>query len=558
MSTYTSGGVTYDTSTGLPISFEQNTPSLDYYAGPTDVDTYSIPQEIRWNDRSNINFNAELVKVDGVRLYYSPSGIVELRSSEADNAVLWRNGQWTETGNRDIPFATQIALRNDINLDVVDAFKKAGGNANGNILPLFLTDESSGANTTLSDKDLQDLGLGGAGIGTDGSIAWLQEQEETNEEAGKKKAEELANQSLEDTITKDYRGLHSTDTFLQRLSLKNLKYPIDADYGNTQDYIQIDQFTYKATSPEILFGGDTPVKKFGETLEKGLKMETQKEKPVGLVKLPMPNDLTDSNNVAWGEDQLNAITAAAATLSAGGVDAGIQLLEDIANKDKGLAQAIGSLLTGSFGGIKGIIEQAKKAVGTDDAQLLGRSVVGSGLLNLAGFGLSPEAILARGAGIIPNSNLQLLFNAPTLRAFRFNWKMSPRSQEEAIRINNIIRFFKQGMAVKKKKNSGSGGASYFLATPNIFDITFKTSKTNREITNTNNSVLRMKTCACVGAAVNYTPQGMWNAYEKGQPTSCILSLQFKELEPVYNTDYEEDPFAYDNLTGFVPENAIGY
>ena len=117
MSTYTNAGVTYDASTGLPISFDEG------YAGPTDVDTYSIPQEIKWNDRSDINFDAELVKVDGVRLYYSPSGIVELRSSEADNAVLWRNGQWTETGNRDIPFATQIALRNDINLDVVEAFK---------------------------------------------------------------------------------------------------------------------------------------------------------------------------------------------------------------------------------------------------------------------------------------------------------------------------------------------------------------------------------------------------------------------------------------------------
>ena len=553
MSTYTSGGVTYDASTGLPISFDEG------YAGPTDVDTYSIPQEIKWNDRSGIDFSKESVKVDGVKLYYSPSGIVELRSSEADNAVLWRNGQWTDTGKRDIPFATQITLRNDINLDVVEAFKKAGGNANGNILPLFLTDESSGANTTLSDKDLQDLGLGGAGIGTDGSIAWSQEQEESDAEAGKKKAEELANQSLEDTITQDYRGLHSTDRFLQRLSLKNLKYPIDADYGNTQDYIQINQFTYKATSPEILFGGDTPIKKFGETLKYGLKMETQKEKPVGLVKLPMPNDLTDSNNVAWGEDQLNAITAAAATLSAGGVDAGLKLLEDIANKDKGLAQAIGSLLTGSFGGIKGIIEEVKGAVKSDnnDAQLLGRSVVGSSLLNLAGFGLSPEAILARGAGIIPNSNLQLLFNAPTLRAFRFNWKMSPRSQEEAIRINNIIRFFKQGMAVKKRKGSGTGG-SYFLATPNVFEISFRTSKTKQEINNENNSVLRMKTCACVGAAVNYTPQGMWNAYEKGQPTSCILSLQFKELEPIYNTDYDEDPFNYGDLTGFVPENAVGY
>ena len=170
--------------------------------------------------------------------------------------------------------------------------------------------------------------------------------------------------------------------------------------------------------------------------------------------------------------------------------------------------------------------------------------------------MSPEAILARGAGVIPNSNLQLLFNAPALRAFRFDWKMSPRSREEAIRINNIIRFFNQGMAAKKMMNDA--GRSYFLGTPNVFDITFKTSKTNQEITNTNNSVLRIKTCACVGAAVNYTPEGMWNAYEKGQPTSCVLSLQFKELEPLYNTDYDEDPFNYDNLIGFIPENAIGY
>ena len=55
--------------------------------------------------------------------------------------------------------------------------------------------------------------------------------------------------------------------------------------------------------------------------------------------------------------------------------------------------------------------------------------------------------------------------------------MSPRSREEAIRINNILRFFKQGMAVKKSNESKSGGASYFLGTPNVFDIHFKTAKT---------------------------------------------------------------------------------
>jgi len=391
-------------------------------------------------------------------------------------------------------------------------------------------------------------------------------------------------------LQEKFKGLQKSDSILQRLSLKNLKYPIDADYGNTQDYIQINQFTYQAINPSIIFpkqsqpistdsrgldftdpesfnfglspgrGGQLATRGYGaeakDTLLGGLKSDSPKEIPVGLVKLPMPNQLNDSNNVAWGEDQLNALTAAAATIASGGFQESVEFIQKIAAGDvKGL-DIFRQILGKAGEGGKGLLSFLGDAAKNPNAQLNARSVIGSSLLNLAGFGVSPEAILARGAGVIPNSNLALLFNAPTLRAFRFDWKMSPRSQEEAIRINNIIRFFKQGMAAKKMQESG--GRSYFLGTPNVFDIAFKTSKTNREITNTNHSVLRIKTCACVGAAVNYTPQGMWNAYEKGQPTSCILSLQFKELEPIYSTDYEEDPFEYDNLAGFVPSDAVGY
>ena len=391
----------------------------------------------------------------------------------------------------------------------------------------------------------------------------------------------------------DFKGIQRSDRVLQKLSLRNLKYPIDADYGNTQDYIQINQFTYKAVNPEVLFAPEVSSsvgsgkfatwredaeenrqlqkdfankdlnslqlsgKQAKSTLLNGLSMQSPKEEHVGLVKLPMPNQLSDSNNVAWGEDQLNAITAAAATIAAGGLDTGINFLEDIASGDKGLGEAFSSLLTGGKDAAGGIIQFLKDAKGSRNANLLARSTVGSGLLNLVGFGVSPEAILARGAGVVPNSNLQLLFNAPTLRAFRFDWKMSPRSREEAIRVNNIIRFFKQGMAAKKMQPN-SGGGAYFLGTPNVFDITFRTSKLKRELGNENISVMRMKTCACVGAAVNYTPEGMWNAYEKGQTTSCILSLQFKELEPIFNTDYEEDPFVYSNMGDFVPTDSVGY
>ena len=40
--------------------------------------------------------------------------------------------------------------------------------------------------------------------------------------------------------------------------------------------------------------------------------------------------------------------------------------------------------------------------------------------------------------------------------------------------------------------------------------------------------------------INYTPEGMWMAYEGGMPVSVQMSLKFNELEPIYNTDYSDD------------------
>ena len=224
-------------------------------------------------------------------------------------------------------------------------------------------------------------------------------------------------------------------------------------------------------------------------------------------------------------------------------------------------QGTGKDLEGAFKDIPG--GGLNAAMNSSNINLLGKTVLGSTLLNLIGFQVSPESILARGAGVIPNNNLALLFNSPTLREFTFSWKMSPRSREEATRVNNILRFFKQGMAAKKSNNSrGSGGSSYFLGTPNVFDIHFKTAKIkDYEILDRNDSVLRIKTCACTGAAVNYTPEGMWNAYEKGQPVAITLTLRFNELEPIFDTDYDNNYFNFDpQRTDLlpVPTDAVGY
>ena len=170
---------------------------------------------------------------------------------------------------------------------------------------------------------------------------------------------------------------------------------------------------------------------------------------------------------------------------------------------------------------------------------------------MIGQNVSAEDILARGQGIIPNSNLELLFNSPALRKFSFTWRMSPRSRDEAMMVNKIVRSFKQGMSAKKL-NPTSGGASFFLGTPNVFDLQFRTGEGHID------GLFRVKTSACTSTSISYTDGAQWSAYDDGQPTSINLTLAFEELEPIYDTDYSETPLAAKDSLEPVPDTSIGY
>jgi hypothetical protein len=508
-----------------------------------------------------INFNSDILAQDTgnnqgvisnitnsteVKTYLSNTGHLEvvLEGPAAEvggdgTKSIWKNGEY-QPGYADyIPVGNKTAFENELKLITLKEIKKRNlSNEDGVVYPSILN---------MND-----------GLPVD----------QLDKEAIKKAQEDQASaQPFE------FPEFGRVDRILQQLSLRNLKYPIDADYGNTQDYIQINQFTYKPPSGNIFFpegGMSEGFSQAVDSLTQGVPSGTPKEKAIGLVKLPMPNSLADSNNVSWGPDQLNALTAAAVAASMGASGEAITAIRNFAStmsKRTPMENVTEGL--GKVGeGVENLLSELGIAMGDFNAadkkniNLLGRTVIGSQLLNLLQFQVSPESILSRGAGVIPNSNLALLFNAPTLREFTFSWKMSPRSREEATRVNNILRFFKQGMAPKKASNTKSGGGSFFLGTPNIFDIHFKTAKTkDYQILDRNDSVLRIKTCACTGAAVNYTPEGMWNAYEKGQPVAITLTLRFNELEPIFDTDYDNNYFNYDpSRTDLlpVPTDAVGY
>ena len=244
----------------------------------------------------------------------------------------------------------------------------------------------------------------------------------------------------------------------------------------------------------------------------------------------MPNNAQDSNNVAWGEDNMNSLTTAATGT----------ILNDPAKAAGGLLASAATGMLPGMGGIAGQLPKIalltdlmnKAAGGGAESENMLKSALTSYILQKYGFEVSPESILARGLGVVPNSNMQLLFNNVTLRGFNFSYLMSPRSEDEAKVVNQIIRTFKQGMAAKKR-NLQAGGASLFLGTPNVYKLEYKSG--NDPIKGIN----KFKICALKGFAVNYSPNGKWSAYEGGQPSSVTMTMTFQEIEPIFDTDYQE-------------------
>ena len=317
---------------------------------------------------------------------------------------------------------------------------------------------------------------------------------------------------------------------------KAAQYPIDALYdrsenGTSQDHLVLSQYRYKSPRAGDIWGGKLAQDSLS-LLVNGIARSSALDEFLGLVRMPMPNSIQDSNNVAWGADTMNALEAAA--------------LREIGTDFKREA------IIGAAGAAVGGLEGASSAIGADIATSLftkaftgndpkfNQSILApelqSRILGTLGVESSAEAILARKEGVVPNSNLELLFSGPTLRQFGFVYKMSPRSKKEAAIVNKILRFFKQGMAARKQ-NAKTGGLkgtrSYFLATPNVFRLQYRTNGSEAV-----KGLNRMKTCALIGTSVNYTPEGTFTSYDEGQPVSILLTLNFQELEPIYDIDYK--------------------
>jgi hypothetical protein len=295
------------------------------------------------------------------------------------------------------------------------------------------------------------------------------------------------------------------DQFGKKENFRALKYPITMN--SKQDRIFISQVRYKRT---------------GVVQREG---DFAKLEPVGSVTLPIPNDITETNSVGWGEDSLSN---AAARLM-GPLTEGASIIAS--GENMGQLSNVGDKIMKVLN---------DPSVGQRVRQTLTTRAAAS-LIGKLGIQVNPEAYITRATGAAINPNLELLFSGPKLRQFGFQFKMTPRSQNEATEIRKIIRFFKQGMSPRK----GSGDTSFFLGTPNVFKLKFLSGEGGSEL----KSIGRIKTCALVSFAVNYTPDGLYAAFNDAlaggsQPISVTIQMGFTELTPIFNDEYDA---TYDDI-----------
>ena len=326
-----------------------------------------------------------------------------------------------------------------------------------------------------------------------------------------------------------------------------LKYPIDI-IDTQQDILKISQYTYTAPYGDVFKG-----KQKDTIFKTGAQRQSALKEFIQTLYFPIPNNVADSNSVNWGSGSEISTLNMGAAGDMGKVSAAVVLtkglggLASLRNEEE-LATTLGS----------------KEAANAVSALLIGgldnpssKAAIQSLILKKAGFEISPETILSRGYGVVANSNMELLFSGPMLRAFQFTYVLSPRSEREATMCKNILRFFKQGMAAKKKLSTGYGEASFLLSTPNVFKLEYKTVDENGKQIHIE-GLNKFKICALTDMKVNYS-DGQWSAFKEGQPVRMQLSLVFKELEPVYESDYQEsmnDGFKK-NIPGYEDQPSIG-
>ena len=286
---------------------------------------------------------------------------------------------------------------------------------------------------------------------------------------------------------------------------KSLRYPV-ARLESDSDYLEIKVLEYQP--PGFETSGT------GQSLRLQSSSESLKNKEIilGTIFLPIPEAITDSNGVTWGDDSLNGLAATALGIGLKTITAesGAEAAKALTS---GTKEAVGSLLSD---------DMTIQAINSNFAAMA---------VNALGGKTNATGILARQTGAILNPNMELLFGGVQLRQFSFSFDFAPRDENESIVIKKIIRAFKKSLNAKNS-STGENSSGLFIKSPDVFQLTYKTGAKNHQFLH------KFKPMALLNIGVNYTGAGTYATYDNTAPVHTKIDLTFQELNPIYSEDYD--------------------
>jgi hypothetical protein len=275
-----------------------------------------------------------------------------------------------------------------------------------------------------------------------------------------------------------------------------VSYPHAHKISPTSDYVSFEFFKYKPPFAAAVDGKTDLQTAYSASADFGSGDNILGEKK-GTCLLYMPEDIQAEYGANWG-------------------GAGFGLM----------SREIGKM----FGGGQFDVTTAFDAVrGTGKKAIIDAIVKGA---NTA-LGTSVTTNQATGGiyGQIVNPNVEMMYEAPEMRGFSLQFKMTPVNQKEAAAIKSICTMFKKNMLPEWDEGT-------FISVPNVVRVTFMTGPSP------NAYIPQYKPCAITNVSINSTAEGAWAAYEGGAPVSTILSIQFKELKMVFANDISEQGASY--------------
>lgn len=214
----------------------------------------------------------------------------------------------------------------------------------------------------------------------------------------------------------------------------------------------------------------------------------------GIIRMPIPTTLTDQFNMDIGDIQLDILGNSPTNVLMGGQSK----MEEYASQIRNGKGAI------SF--IKDVsIEAAAIMPGISDSK--------------------PGALAKTQVGMVRNPHHTTLFNGVKLKTYGFTWKVSPRSQAEAVALENIVSSIKAFMHPSISPNSGGFALDY----PSLVEVTFQIGD--------NKLVPNVKPSFITSFSVNGAAGGVPAFYRDGKSTIVEIALALQEINVQTREDF---------------------